>query len=58
MFNENNKVPTRGYNLPKGYGSDYRATAIAYLQREGLWTVSNIDGRYYTLQQLKNALIK
>ena len=51
-------APTRGYKLPQGYGSDYRATAIAYLQREGLFSVENIDGNWYTLFELQNSIIK
>ncbi len=56
MFNSN-QIPTKGYKIPQGYGSDYRSTAIAYLQREGLYTIGHINGEYYTLTQLINARI-
>lgn len=56
MFNQN-QIPTRGYKVPQGYGSGYRATAIAYLQREGLFTVGHINGNYYTLSQLLSTRI-
>ena len=57
MFNDKEIIPTRGYNLPKGFGWDYRATAVAYLKREGLFTVGHMNGNYYTLTQLENAML-
>lgn len=56
MFNSN-QIPTSGYDVPQGYGSHYRATAIAYLQREGLFTIGHINGNHYTLAQLISARI-
>ena len=58
LFNIKEKTPSRGYKLPSGYGSDYRSTAIAYLEREGIFTVENIDGKSYNLIQLKNSAIR
>ena len=57
MFNKNEKIPSRGYKVPSGFGWDYRATAIAYLEREGLFTIGHANGNYYTLTQLKNARV-
>jgi len=57
MFNTNEKIPSRGYEVPSGFGWDYRATAIAYLEREGLFTIGHANGNYYTLTQLKNARV-
>lgn len=57
MFNKNEKIPSRGYKVPSGFGCDYRATAIAYLEREGLFTIGHANGNYYTLTQLKNARV-
>ena len=57
MFNKNERIPSIGYNVPYGFGSTYRATAIAYLEREGLFTIGHANGNYYTLTQLKNARV-
>ena len=57
MFNTNEKIPSRGYSVPSGFGWDYRATAIAYLDREGLLTIGRINGNYYTLTQLRIARV-
>lgn len=55
---KNNKVPTTGYILKNwDIRGAYRATAIAYLQREKIFAVENTNGNYYNLLQLKNALI-
>ena len=50
-------IPSEGYKVPKGYGYGYRATAIAYLQREKLSTIEHINGNLYTLEQLIKARI-
>ena len=36
----------------------YRATAIAYMKREGINIVEHINGKHYTLSQLEEATIK
>lgn len=54
----NSQVPTHGYifaSRPQYY--EYRSTALAYMEREGLTTVSNKDGKTYTIEQLKDAII-
>ena len=56
MF-ENYTTPTQGYILKNWDTTGYRATAVAYLQREGLFSVEHINGRWYTLTELKEALI-
>lgn len=50
-------APDRGYNLELWNQSGYRATAIAYMQRENINRVANVNGYYYTLNELKNAAI-
>ena len=51
------EIPVRGYIL-KNWGTvGFRATAVAYLQREGLFTVEHNNGRWYTLTKLKEAMI-
>lgn len=50
-------VPTKGYILPKGYGYNYRSTALAYMKREGVNFVNNIDGETYSLKEIENAII-
>ena len=54
-----NQVPTQGFYLPlwNDHAVNYRATAIAYLQRENLTEVKHTNGSYYTLTDLKNALV-
>ena len=37
--------------------AENRETAIAYLEREGLFTIGHANGNYYTLTQLKNARV-
>lgn len=51
------QAPAHGYILANWNQTGYRATAIAYLQREGVHTVENVDGNFYTLAQLKGATI-
>ena len=57
MWNTEEVVPGDGYKLPDGWGSGFRATAIAYLEREGLFIIEHRNGKYYTLTQLKEARI-
>lgn len=52
-------APKHGYILPlwesKG---DYRATALAYCQREKVYIVQNVDGNEYTKEEIENSIIK
>lgn len=52
------KVPAMGYILPlwesKG---DYRATALAYMERENVDEVENLNGVTYTKEQIKKAML-
>jgi hypothetical protein len=57
MF-ENYKIPQKGYIFKNWNISGYRATAIAYLKREGLNSVENINGRWYSLKELEESIIK
>jgi hypothetical protein len=58
LFNVKETTPTRGYILKNwNYGNAYRSTAIAYLERENLYSVEHINGRWYTLYELKNSRI-
>lgn len=51
-------LPEQGYILPIwDQTGSYRATAIAYLEREGLFTVEHENGNWYTLEELKAARI-
>ncbi len=58
LFNVEKNTPESGYILKNwNSGNNYRSTAIACLQREGLYSVEHINGRWYTLDQLKNSRI-
>lgn len=57
MFNTNEKIPSRGYKVPSGFGYDYRATAIAYMERAKEFFIGHSNGNTYSLSQLKNARI-
>ena len=50
-------APTRGYILPIWANADaYRATAHAYMKREGVTEVSNRDGNTYSIDQIEKSL--
>ena len=51
------KTPIKGYKVPKEYGYNYRATAIAYLHREGLKSIEHTNGLSYTLDELKRSTL-
>lgn len=54
MFkNEKPKAPESGYKLENWNHCGYRATAIAYLQRENVNEVENMNGFFYSLSELK-----
>jgi hypothetical protein len=57
MFNQN-QVPTFGFLLTKWNQLGYRATAHAYLKREGFFSVEHKNGRWYTLTEIENAMIR
>jgi hypothetical protein len=51
-------APTRGYILPLWKDTNaYRATALAYMLREKINTVENINGRTYTIADIKASII-
>ena len=51
--------PPRGYILPIwDQSGQYRATAIAYMQREKVSSVKNANGETYTLDQLQKAVTR
>lgn len=56
----NDKIPSTGYTLPLWkQGNQYRATALAYMEREKVNSVYNsITKRHYQKETIKNALIK
>lgn len=56
LFNSNSQIPSKGYILPSGYGYNYRATAVVYMERENKQTVEHVNGNLYTLAQLKNVM--
>lgn len=58
LFKTNENVPSNGYILKNWNQIGYRSTAIAYLQREDLFTIENTNGKWYSLIQLKNAIIQ
>lgn len=52
------KVPAFGYILPNWNNVlSYRATAFAYMQRENVRTVKHKDGRLFTFDQIKSAML-
>jgi len=53
------KIPSGGYILPLWEQSHaYRATAHAYMKREKIYFVENVNGETYNLTQIENAMIK
>ena len=57
MKNNKEVAPTLGYNLTKWGVTGYRSTALAYLKREGLDSVQNINGSWYSLTDIESAII-
>jgi len=58
MLSIKETAPQDGYILPKWNESgSYRATAVAYMEREAMGEVENQDGNTYTLEHLKASLI-
>ena len=58
MFEKSESAPSKGYKLPLWEVTGYRATAIAYMCREKVSCVENINGKTYSLAELKQALVK
>mgnify|MGYP006331924581 FL=1 len=56
MYNEN-QVPTHGYLLELWDMIGYRSTAYAYLKREGLLSIQHRNGKWYSLEEINNAMI-
>ncbi len=53
------QTPDRGYILPIWEDKNaYRATADAYMTREGVEEISNQDGNTYTREEVKNSMIR
>ena len=51
-------IPNKGYTLTLWRANwGYRATAVAYMERENLKMVSHENGNNYSLQELKDAMI-
>lgn len=58
LYNINEVCPTIGYILPKwNQRNRYRATAIAYMERENEVVIQHSNGNWYTLGQLRTASI-
>jgi hypothetical protein len=57
MFN-NSQVPTFGYILKNWNAIGYRATAHAYMKREGLVSVEHKNGKFYSLEEIENSMLK
>ncbi len=52
-----NEVPTTGYILDRWEQTkQYRATALAYMQRENLKEVKHENGNTYTLEEVQKAI--
>lgn len=47
------RIPSFGYELPLWLQIGYRATAIAYMERENVKIVTHQNGNRYTLDELK-----
>ena len=58
MFDKSESAPPKGYKLPLWELTGYRATAIAYMCREKVSFVENVNGKIYSLAELKQALVK
>lgn len=51
-------IPTTGYILPLwGLNYQYRATALAYMKRENVVFVENINGERYSIHQIEEQII-
>lgn len=54
----NHNVPALGYILTNWDNQiGYRSTAHAYLKREGLTSVKNTNGSWYSISDIENAMI-
>lgn len=57
FFSNSSKTPDKGYIL-KDMSSNYRASAIAYMKRNNINFVDNVNGIIYSLTELENSLYK
>lgn len=58
MLENQRVIPTSGYYLPLwDYKGTYRATALAYMQRENINSIEHCSGEWYSLAELQNAVI-
>lgn len=58
MLNENERIPSFGYELTLWGGClSYRATAVAYMERENIKQVTHKNGKNYFLNELKDAML-
>jgi len=51
-------IPATGYIFKLWNLKGYRATAYAYMKRENVKVIQNVNGKTYTLKQIEDALIK
>lgn len=58
MLTFKDKVPSFGYVLTKWDVVGYRATALAYMQRENLDCVEHRNGKIYPRKIIEDAIIK
>jgi hypothetical protein len=50
-------LPVAGYILPLwNQKGQYRATAHAYMKRENVQVVENLNGKKYTLEQIEKGI--
>jgi hypothetical protein len=57
FFSNSSKTPDKWYIL-KDMPSNYRASAIAYMKRNNINFVDNVNGKIYSLTELENSLYK
>lgn len=58
MLTFKEKTPSFGYVLRKWNVVGYRATALAYMQRENLNSVEHRNGRIYSRKAIEDSIIK
>jgi hypothetical protein len=52
------KTPTYGYILKNWNTIGYRATAYAYMKREAVNIIEHKNGRFYSLEEIENSMVK
>lgn len=53
----NENIPTYGYILKNWNTIGYRATAYAYMKREGVNIIEHKNGKFYSLEEIQKAMI-